>query len=99
MPTGSAPPPPQARQTLALDRPCTVCGDPIYHNYQGPVEGVCGKCADQTTRGRRRRRHQPSGPTVIRRGGIRPGVVFALMLLAFAAGAVAMHLAAPHLPY
>ena len=34
-------------RTLRLDKPCRVCGEPIHHTYAGPVEGVCGRCADK----------------------------------------------------
>jgi len=37
---------------VGLDKPCSKCGAAIHHTYVGPVEGVCGRCADQR-RGRR----------------------------------------------
>ena len=42
-------------KTVGLDRPCRVCGKPIHYKYSGPVEGVCGRCADtRRTKGVRR---------------------------------------------
>jgi hypothetical protein len=34
------------RPKVGLDKPCAKCGRPIYFNYKGPVEGLCGRCAD-----------------------------------------------------
>jgi hypothetical protein len=34
------------RPTVGLDVPCKKCGKPIYFNYRGPVEGLCGRCTD-----------------------------------------------------
>jgi len=42
----SAPPPRNKRPTVGLDVPCRKCGRPIYFNYKGPVEGLCGRCTD-----------------------------------------------------
>jgi len=38
------------RPTVGLDVPCKKCGRPIYFNYKGPVEGLCGRCADTVRR-------------------------------------------------
>jgi hypothetical protein len=46
-------PPRSKRPTVGLDVPCTKCGRPIYYNYKGPVEGLCGRCSDTTRRPRR----------------------------------------------
>jgi len=45
----------RARPVVGLDKPCRQCGRPIYFNYRGPIEGVCGKCTDRALRGARRR--------------------------------------------
>jgi hypothetical protein len=43
----SVPTPPRPkRPTVGLDVPCRKCGRPIYYNYKGPVEGLCGRCTD-----------------------------------------------------
>ncbi len=34
-------------KTVGLDRPCGVCEKPMHYTYSGPVEGVCGRCADK----------------------------------------------------
>lgn len=39
-------PPKTRRPTVGLDAPCQKCGRPIYFNYKGPVEGLCGRCTD-----------------------------------------------------
>jgi hypothetical protein len=39
-------PPKTRRPTVGLDAPCQKCGRPIYYNYKGPVEGLCGRCTD-----------------------------------------------------
>jgi hypothetical protein len=44
----AGPPPPRPRPTVGLDVPCKKCGRPIYYNYKGPVEGLCGRCTDTT---------------------------------------------------
>ena len=36
---------PQNRK-LGMDKPCSHCGSPIYFNYSGPLDGICGKCTD-----------------------------------------------------
>jgi hypothetical protein len=75
---------------VGLDVPCKKCGRPIYYNYKGPVEGVCGKCSDV-------HRKAPSRFGKSRRIGLflRPGrkshlAFFAL--LAFGAIAAAIYL-------
>ena len=35
------------RRPIAVDRPCRACGEPIYFNYKGPIEGLCGRCTDR----------------------------------------------------
>ena len=34
-------------KTVGLDRPCGVCEQPMHYTYSGPVEGLCGRCADK----------------------------------------------------
>jgi hypothetical protein len=77
------------RPTVGLDEPCRECGDPIYYNYRGPVEGLCGKCTDRMRKaGHRRKGLRPMGAPG-GGGGLRLGLV---IVLAFAAGAVAGYL-------
>lgn len=45
-------PPKSKRPTVGLDAPCRKCGRPIYYNYKGPVEGLCGRCTDGGSRGK-----------------------------------------------
>ncbi len=81
---------------LGLDKPCGDCGQPIYFGYKGPIDGICGRCADKRLKSRTRR---GKTRTVIRDGsGLGPLAHTALIVLAFAAGAVAMYFAYPHLP-
>jgi hypothetical protein len=42
----ASPRPKNRRPTVGLDTPCRKCGRPIYFNYRGPVEGLCGRCTD-----------------------------------------------------
>ena len=58
---------PRRPRTVGLDKPCRVCGKPIHYTYSGPVEGICGRCADK--RPRRRVRPYHRGMTV---GGTAP---------------------------
>jgi len=84
------------KRKVGLDKPCRLCGQPIYFGYQGPIEGICGRCAD-----RKLRAHRGKGATrtlVVRRDRRRRGLLAAL-LLAFLAGAAAMYLAGPYLPF
>lgn len=50
-------------RTVGLDKPCEICGKPVYYNYKSPVEGLCGRCADQV-----RRRRDPRYPRLHRPG-------------------------------
>jgi hypothetical protein len=84
------------RPTVGLDEPCRQCGDPIYYNYRGPVEGLCGKCTDHQLSQRAARdmpkmvgRHQRESRFWI----------LATVTLAFACGAVAGWLAHGVLPF
>jgi len=81
---------------VGLDKPCRMCGEPIYFGYQSPIEGLCGRCAD-----RKLRAHRSKGGTrtlIVQRDRRRAGFWVAV-LLAFLAGAVGMYLAGPHLPF
>jgi hypothetical protein len=75
-------------RTVGLDKPCRSCGRPVYYNYQSPVEGLCGRCAD--------RKPKSSGKVRIRTTGVkRPRRTFgsAMMVVAFLCGAAAAILA------
>jgi hypothetical protein len=77
--------PRNARPTVGLDSPCRQCGQPIYYNYKGPIEGVCGKCTDRmrhSARSRHRIRGFASGRGARRR---RIGIGLVLAVAAVAA--------------
>jgi len=57
---------PRPPRTIGLDKPCRVCGKPIHYTYSGPVEGVCGRCADRRRPRGRRPYHRAM---VLHRGG------------------------------
>ncbi len=54
-------------RTVALDKPCSLCGQPVHHTYQGPIEGICGRCGDKVTK--KRRTGGKGACTVVRRVG------------------------------
>jgi len=60
--SGSATPPARPQRRVGLDKPCSLCGQAIYFNYRGPVEGICGRCADRVRKKPKRRRAR--GPSV-----------------------------------
>jgi hypothetical protein len=74
---------------VGLDEPCRECGEPIYYNYKGPVEGICGKCTDRVRKASRRRHH--IRPMVVD-GRVSRFWLGLVIILAFAAGAVAGYL-------
>lgn len=80
---------------VGLDKPCTLCGQPIHHSYRGPVEGVCGRCTDRIARKHRGAR-PATGRTIVRRSGRRGGRT-AWYLLGLATGLLAMYFAQPAL--
>ena len=49
-----APKIPKAKPKVGLDKPCSQCGQPIYFNYRGPIEGICGRCTDRALAARKR---------------------------------------------
>ena len=69
---------------VGLDQPCGNCGEVIYFNYQGPLQGICGKCTD-ILRHRLRARNCDSGTVVqrTRTSGFGVGSLF----IAFVCGA------------
>lgn len=83
------------RRPVGVDRPCRACGRPIYFNYKGPIEGLCGRCTD-----RELARARPV--SVRRRRSILPGregvARAALFVAVFLAGLVAGILLRPYLP-
>jgi hypothetical protein len=83
------------KRALAADKPCHQCGEPIYYGYQGPIEGVCGRCADKSLRSHRRTLTR----TVMVARERRSLGIWAAILLSFLAGAAAMYFAHPHLPF
>ena len=81
---------------MGLDQPCGSCGQPIYFNYEGPFEGVCGRCTDRMVakhsgRGKRR--------TPVIPGSESRGTSSLAWVLVFLAGAAAGILAGPYLPF
>ena len=83
---------PQNRK-LGMDKPCSQCGSPIYFNYSGPLDGICGKCTDVVRRRLAPRQgaqtHGLNGPSKRRRG-----FGWGAVTLAFMAGAAAATIAA-----
>jgi len=92
--SGPKHPPPAAKRKVGLDRPCRVCGEAIYYNYKGPIDGVCGRCADRQLR--KRGAKTRTRTVVVEKSARLRGVL--VFLAGALAGAVAMYLAYPHLP-
>ena len=82
-------------RTVGLDKPCRDCGQTIYYGYKGPIEGLCGRCADKRLKSRT---HTKTRTLVRETEGMSAVAHTALIVLAFAAGAAAMYFAYPHLP-
>ena len=83
------------RPTLGLDEPCGKCGQPIYFNYQGPVKGLCGRCADGALAVRHAK--DPARMRIVRQQVPRAWI-WVIVFLAFACGAVAGYVARDFLP-
>ncbi len=79
-------PPKNKRPTVGLDAPCQKCGRPIYYNYKGPVEGLCGRCADGSRQPARF--HRNSRRIGFFEGERRPVRIAAVVVLAVAVAAV-----------
>jgi len=91
---GATPPTAQIRK-LGMDKPCSQCGSPIYFNYSGPLDGICGKCTDVL----RRRLAPRPGMRFSGRSGhaTRRGLFgWGAMALAFLAGAAGALIAASY---
>jgi hypothetical protein len=83
----------KGQRSVGLDKPCRQCGQPIYYNYQGPVDGICGRCTDRALKKRRTERTK----TVVRDRQVGRGALLLAVVIAFLAGAAAMYLALPYL--
>lgn len=83
-----------AARTVGLDKPCGMCGKPVYYNYKSPVEGLCGRCADRARRQRKPRVRKVRRPGGSRRGGARGWIAVAVTV---AVGAVLAWLLGPFL--
>jgi len=79
-------------RTLKADKPCKMCGKPVHYTYQGPVEGVCGRCTDKRRARRRNVRPYHRGMVVERRPGRRRSTAATVLLIALVmvGGAVAV---------
>ncbi|MDH3590438.1 MAG: hypothetical protein OER88_01070, partial [Planctomycetota bacterium] len=64
---------------LGLDKPCQDCGDTIYFGYKGPIDGICGKCADKRLRSRAAR--SKARTVVVHRNGRSRAAGWALIVL------------------
>jgi len=87
-PTDSA-----SRRGLGLDKPCTKCGQEIYFGYDGPFEGLCGRCTDVVVSKKRRVKRE----RVLVEKSVRSGPGWIVVFFAFLAGAAAGILAYPFL--
>ena len=88
----SAPPRFKSRRpTVGLDTPCKKCGRPIYYNYKGPVEGLCGRCTDTTRKPPRFQRSRRIGFFEGRRSRGWITIVIVLSLAVVAVGAYLLY--------
>ena len=96
MPRSNERSPNQAQRTVGLDKACRVCGQTIYYNYQGPIDGLCGRCADRSLT-----KHRRPGKTkkVYVEGQGQPAKTGLLFFFGVLAGAAAMYIAYPYLPF
>jgi hypothetical protein len=78
---------------LGMDKPCSQCGSPIYFNYSGPLDGICGKCTDVLRR-RLAPRQGAHGHGLSGQSNRRRGFGWISITLAFLAGAAAATIAA-----
>ena len=81
------------KKPVGLDKPCQLCEQTIYYGYDGPVEGICGRCVDLI----RGKRGGNSGKSrvVIRNKTAKASGSF--LFLAFAVGVIAGILVQPFL--
>ncbi len=88
--SGTATPPSKPQRRVGLDKPCSLCGEAIYFNYKGPVEGICGRCADRVRKKpKRRKARRPAAPGTSRLRRYRGSLL--LLLFAVAAAAFIAH--------
>ena len=81
----------RARRGLGLDKPCTKCGQEIYFGYEGPFDGLCGRCTDKVVS----KQHRTRTKKVIVEKQVRSGPGWIVVFFAFLAGAAAGILAYP----
>lgn len=85
----------RGQRTVGLDKPCQMCGRPIYYAYQGPYEGVCGRCTDRMKRKSRRRRRRQTIP--VRQKGTSARRALVIVLVALLAGALVWYFGRDHI--
>jgi len=83
------------KKAVGLDKPCQLCDQTIYYGYDGPVEGICGRCVD-LIRGKRGGNAGKSR-VVIRNKTAKASASF--LFLAFAFGVIAGILVQPFLSH
>ncbi|MEE8106635.1 MAG: hypothetical protein V3T86_13955 [Planctomycetota bacterium] len=79
------------KKAVGLDKPCRLCEQTIYFGYDGPVEGICGRCVDLI----RGKKAGNSGKARVVVRDRRAKASLSLLFLAFAVGVVAGILAQP----
>ena len=89
-----APKIPKVKPKVGLDKPCSQCGQPIYFNYRGPIEGICGRCADRALASRKRRIRTET--RAVGRRSIK-GPLIATLILGLLLGAAALYFLGPFL--
>ncbi len=87
-----APKIPKVKPKVGLDKPCSQCGQPIYFNYRGPIEGICGKCTDRALASRKRTVRTQS--RVVEKRSVK-GPVIATLILGILLGAAALYFLTP----
>jgi len=90
--SSQAPKIPKAKPKVGLDKPCAQCGQPIYFNYRGPIDGICGRCADRALASRKRQVRRETRVVKERTGH---GRLIAFLVIGILLGALAWHFLVP----
>ena len=90
--SSKAPNIPKVKPKVGLDKPCSQCGQPIYFNYRGPIEGICGRCTDRALAARKRTVRTQT--RVVEKRSVK-GALIATLVLGIVIGAIVLYFLAP----
>jgi hypothetical protein len=90
--SSKAPHIPKVKPKVGLDKPCSQCGQPIYFNYRGPIDGICGRCTDRALASRKR---SVNTRTRVVQERSAKGALIVTLILGIVLGAIALYFLTP----